>query len=334
MSDLMPTASPARRPWHALLILVLGVWLALLAPALSAQEVGLAARVNGVAITVFRLERYFEDYLREQGRNVATLRSPAAYKRLKREALERLIVRELLVQEAARRGLVVTDDEVAAARFRVMAGYKEPQAFHRRLAEAGFSDAIFDEHLRQDLLAQQALAALAGDSEPDADTVSQAYQAQRERFIWPEQVRVRHILVRVAAGAGPQAWEQARQRLQAVAARIADGADFAVMARAYSDDASHERGGDLGFLARGRRPNAFEELAFGLAVGELGGPVQTSEGWHLIRVEARRPEQEMPESQAQALIRQQLVGQRRAMAESAAVQALWQGAQIQVLLPL
>ena len=61
MSDLMPTASPARRPWHALLILVLGVWLALLAPALSAQEVGLAARVNGVAITVFRLERYFED---------------------------------------------------------------------------------------------------------------------------------------------------------------------------------------------------------------------------------------------------------------------------------
>lgn len=213
-----------------MLTLVLCVWLALIAASLSAQEVGLAARVNGVAITVFRLERYFEDYLREQGRNVATLRSPAAYKRLKREALERLIVRELLVQEAARLGLEVTDDEVAAARSRVMAGYREPQAFHRRLEEAGFSDATFAEHLRQDLLAQQALVALADHAEPDADTVRQAYQEQRERFV--------------------------------------------------------------------------------------------------------RPEQAMPEAQALVLVRRQLVEQRRALAEAQAVQALWQKAQIQVLLPL
>jgi len=319
---------------RGMLAVALASGLALSAPRLPAQEPGVAARVNGEAISVFRLERYFEDYLREQGRNLGTLRSPAAYKRLKREALERLIARELLAQEASRRGLGVPDAEVAAARARVAAGYKTPEAMRRRLAEAGFSDATFDDYLRRDLMAQRALAALAGASEPDAEAVRQAYQDHRERFTQPEQVRARHILARVAAGASPDEWAQARQRLTALAGRLAAGEDFAALARAHSDDASREQGGDLGFFPRGRMVPAFEAVAFGLAPGEVGGPVETAYGWHLIRVEERRPAQAMPEDQALALVRRQLAVQQRVRAEAAAVQGLWAGARIEVLLAL
>lgn len=159
---------------------LLALLLALAAPPLRAQEPGIAARVNGVEISVFRLERYFEDYLRERGRNLATLRSPAAYQRLKRDALERLVLRELLVQEAARRGLAVADHEVAAARARLVSGYKTAQAFRRRLDEAGFSEAAFDDYLRQELAAERALSLLAQSMEPDAATPQQRVTAEQQ----------------------------------------------------------------------------------------------------------------------------------------------------------
>lgn len=153
---------------------------ALAAPPLQAQEHGTAARVNGVEISVFRLERYFEDYLRERGRNLATLRSPAAYKRLKRDALDRLIVRELLVQEATRRGLAVADHEVAAAHARLASGYKTPQAFRRRLDEAGFSEAAFDDYLRQELAAERTLSSLIDHMEPHPATPQQRVMAEQQ----------------------------------------------------------------------------------------------------------------------------------------------------------
>lgn len=318
--------------------LALTLTLLLPTPPLQAQEQGIAARVNGVPITVFRLERYFEDYLREQGRNLATLRSPAAYKRLKRDALERLIVRELLVQEARQRGIAVTDDELATARDRVVAGYKTREAFHRRMREAGFTEATFDDYLRQDLMAERALAALTAlttGSEPDAATVQQFYDENRARFVMPEQVRARHILIRVADGAAQEEREQARQRASALAARIAAGDDFVALARHHSgDEASRDQGGDLGLFPRGRMLPAFEAVAFELAPGELGGPVETRYGWHLIRVEARLAAQAMPEAEALTLIRRQLAAQRRVMAERQALQALRDRASVEVQVSL
>lgn len=305
--------------------------LAMTAPRLLAQEQGIAAQVNGVPITVFRLERYFEDYLREQGRNLTTLRSPAAYKRLKRDALERLIVRELLVQEATRRGIAVADHELAAARDRIAAGYKTPEAFHRRMREAGFTEATFDDYLRQDLMAERALASLTGHSEPDAATVQQVYQENRARFVRPEQVRARHLLIRVAAGASPEAREQAHQRSVALAGRAAAGEDFAALARRYSEDeASRDRGGDLGAFPRGRMLPVFEAVAFGLAPGEMSGPIETSYGWHLIRVEERHAAQALPEADALALIRQRLAAQHRVRDEQQALQALRARASVEV----
>lgn len=152
------------KAWRGLLrglVLLAGL---LLAPAAAAQETGVAARVNGVEISNFRLERYFDDFLKQRGRNLGTIRHPQAYKRLKREALARLIDRELLTQEAERRGIAIPAAEVAAAREQVAAGFKSRETFRLRLGDAGFDEARFDDYLRRDLMAQRALAALVGEA--------------------------------------------------------------------------------------------------------------------------------------------------------------------------
>jgi peptidyl-prolyl cis-trans isomerase SurA len=102
-----------------------------------------------------------------------------------------------------------------------------------------------------------------------------------------EQVRARHILVRLSEIVGEQ---EARRRLDGMRRRIATGADFAEVARSQSEDASSARGGDLGWLSPGDTVPEFEQAMMALAPGEVSQPVRSPFGWHLIQVLERRKE--------------------------------------------
>jgi len=65
--------------------------------------------------------------------------------------------------------------------------------------------------------------------------------------------------------------------------KLAEGADFADLARAHSSCPSKQQGGNLGPFGRGMMVKPFEDAAFGLEVGALSEPVQTQFGWHLIQ---------------------------------------------------
>lgn len=101
-----------------------------------------------------------------------------------------------------------------------------------------------------------------------------------------EQTRARHILVRTDELISD---ELARETLRDLRARIEEGADFADLAREYSDDpGSASRGGDLGWVEAGEMVPEFERAMDELGPGEIGGPVQTAFGWHLVQVIERR----------------------------------------------
>ncbi|MFK7999637.1 MAG: peptidylprolyl isomerase [Polyangiales bacterium] len=104
-----------------------------------------------------------------------------------------------------------------------------------------------------------------------------------------EKVHTRHILVRYAGArsAGDDIERsQDEARAAAVALRglaAAEGADFEALAREHSEDASAERGGDIGSVGRGRMAAAYEEAAFALSVGAVSEVVETEFGFHLIQ---------------------------------------------------
>lgn len=116
---------------------------------------------------------------------------------------------------------------------------------------------------------------------------------------------VRHILLKTSEVLNDA---DARQRLLALRQRIESGEDFSLLARAHSDDkGSAIKGGDLGFVERGALVPAFEEAMDKLKDGEIGEPVQTQFGWHLIQVlgrERKDDAQDMKRAQArEALFR-------------------------------
>jgi peptidyl-prolyl cis-trans isomerase D len=127
----------------------------------------------------------------------------------------------------------------------------------------------------------------------DLPRVQRHYDERRSEFDQPEQIRARHVLVRIPSGPDPdpaKAEAEARARIEQAAARIRGGEPFEKVAADVSEDpGSKATGGDLGFFPRGRMVPAFEEAAFGLEVGKVSEPVRSSYGFHLIRVEEKRP---------------------------------------------
>lgn len=128
--------------------------------------------------------------------------------------------------------------------------------------------------------------------EARADRIRALHEERADAYHQPERVRARHVLVKLEEDASEAEEEVARERAAAIRARLRDGADFAELARAESDDAgTREQGGDLGFFERGQMVAPFEEAAFALEPGVLSEPVRSPFGFHVIRVEEHRPEE-------------------------------------------
>ena len=126
---------------------------------------------------------------------------------------------------------------------------------------------------------------IAAGIKADDEELRALFEAEPDRFVTPEKREISHILISVLSDAGTDEVAQARNRLVALANRIAEGESFEDIARVGSDDlGSAAAGGTLGFIERGMMVPEFEEAAFALALDQVSGPVRSNFGWHLIKV--------------------------------------------------
>ncbi len=131
----------------------------------------------------------------------------------------------------------------------------------------------------------------------------EAYYEQRADDLAREERRASHILVEDDADA-EQTLADIRERLQA-------GESFADLAKEFSvDTVSAKEGGDLGYAGRGVYDEAFEEALFALEEGEVSGPVKTSFGVHLIRLDDVRRSEVPPLAEIEQQLRNELARER------------------------
>jgi peptidyl-prolyl cis-trans isomerase SurA len=114
------------------------------------------------------------------------------------------------------------------------------------------------------------------------------------------QTHARHILIRLNEVVSEN---DARNRLTSLKDRIANGADFAELARLQSDDTSAARGGDLGWVTPGDVVPEFERAMDALKTGQVSDPFKTPFGWHIVQVLERR-EQDMSKDRERLAARQ------------------------------
>jgi peptidyl-prolyl cis-trans isomerase C len=141
---------------------------------------------------------------------------------------------------------------------------------------------------RDRVLSDARLAKLDLQNEPTVAAVDaqarRLYQANLAKLEVPAQTRARHILL---ANTGPESLAKAKELITQLRA----GASFEEMAKQHSTDSgSAVRGGDLGFFSDGQMVRPFEEAVSQLkAPGDLSGPVESQFGYHIIKLEERKP---------------------------------------------
>lgn len=136
------------------------------------------------------------------------------------------------------------------------------------------------------------------------EAVRAFYDNRIDQYRTEEERRISHILVEHST-------ENAQQKIEEALAKLQGGADFAEVAKEYSDDTfSAEVGGDLEWIERGMMDENFDEAAFAIEqVGEISGVVETSFGYHIIKLTDLRPGSVTPFEEVKDDVRQQLVEQ-------------------------
>ncbi len=234
---------------------------------------------------------------------------------LEAEALRRVMAAALVEEEAERRGIEPSEEDVLAefesqyADFLKDQGWTE-EDFFAYLEEQGSSFETFKENgldtVEWQLTLDAVKHAVAGPVEPSDEEVALYFDEHRADYATEEQVRASHILLGTsdedllafldehesdyATDDGVPELEDVRDELIAdvraeaerVLAEAVAGADFAELAREHSTGPSGPNGGDLGWFGRGQMVAPFEEAAFALEVGEISGVVETEYGYHII----------------------------------------------------
>ena len=242
------------------------------------------ATVNGTPILARDLQTTLQSLASEQFKARLEDLESEARAELRQMALDRLIARELIYQAALEQGIVAADREVEAEVGRILRQMGNPKDFWHRLQEGGMDEASFLRMVRKDVTVDKMNARLLDEiPEPAERDIEDFFRNHADKVKSPPTVRVRHLLLPCEAGREEEVAAAARELL---ATARAD--NFAEVARRHSACPSAAGGGDLGFVRAEDLDPAFAELAFQMPVGEVGGPVRTPFGYHLLLVEERR----------------------------------------------
>jgi len=140
---------------------------------------------------------------------------------------------------------------------------------------------------------------------PQTD-IQRYYNDNIQQYSTPERVRASHILLNTGGKDEAAVKKQAEELL----AKIKAGADFAELAKKYSEDpGSKEKGGDLDFFGRGQMVPEFEQVAFSLQPGQVSDLVKTQYGFHIIKVVDKQAGSQQTLDQVRAQIQQTLAAQ-------------------------
>ena len=269
-------------------------------PEKKAEEV--AALVNGEPIVAAAVQGEIKGILgrfQEQGRKP----SDAEMVSLRESVLEKMIKLELLNQESKKAGVAVNAADIDNELKGYKKGFADDKAFAKALGEAGITEAELRKQIGKNLAIQKFIdSKFKGKVQVTEQEAKDFYNSNQDKFAQPEMAHARHILI-AAKEKDPKAdRDSKRAKLVKIKKQLKDGADFADLAKQSSDCPSKERGGDLGFFPRGQMVKAFDQVVFKMMPGDTSDIVETEFGYHLIKLEEKKPAKTVSFDEAKAKI--------------------------------
>jgi parvulin-like peptidyl-prolyl isomerase len=218
-----------------------------------------------------RIKRHY------QGEDLAQRLKTAEYM-----ALTKIIERKLQLQEAKAKKVEVSDQEVkqAAEQMKLQGTQVDPsnQQYARSVRDQLLLMKVVDREVRSNVM--------VGESE-----MKRYYQGHRDRFALPEEYMLSQILVRPRS---PDEVDDARTKIRKAMEELKRGEKFEDVALQYSDGPNALQGGRLGLVRQGELLPAIERATAPLVPGGISDIIEYADGFHIIRLEDRKPKQYRP----------------------------------------
>jgi len=280
------------------------------------------ARVNGEPVPKAEFERMLGNPLtRGQLQQELGSKDPDP-RELERLALRKVIHHHLMLQEAARRKITVTTEELDKAIAALRRRFEDLESFGKWMKEQGLDDRALFETIRGDMAAGRVWASLAKGVLVTEEEAQQYYDSHREELLSGEEVRLRIIAVKDKAAAGE------------LLASLQKGTSFRKLARQRSEGLRAAQGGDTGWVDSRTLPEPLTEAVSLLKPGHVGGPLERGPGeFLLIGLEGRRPTRARSLAEARPEIERRLLPARQQAAVTTWLTEQEKKSKIEILSP-
>jgi parvulin-like peptidyl-prolyl isomerase len=232
----------------------------------------------------------------------------AQYNQLKASIVNYLVQNQVIKEKAAELDVSVTDKQFQERMKQIVQQVGGQKKLDKLLEQQAVTQPQLEEQLKSQMLQDAVQQKVYADIKVNDADLQKYFDdpANEAQFNVPESVDARHVLVKTEAEA-----EEVRAMLEA----DNSDANWKKVAKEFSTDpGSKDAGGSLGNFPRGRMVKAFEDVAFGLDVGEVSQPVKTQFGYHVIEVTKKTPGSTQTFEEAKPTIEQQLKSQKQATA--------------------
>jgi peptidyl-prolyl cis-trans isomerase C len=249
-------------------------------------------------------------------------------------ATQRLVEQKLLSQEAARLGIQPNEPRVTQ-----MSQAIERQAGGRDVLDASLAqmgsnyDQVVKMIREMDLVRSLIEQKISPSIQISDEEVKAFYDENPQLFEAEEQVRARHIIFNATLDADTQTTAEARAKAEDAHRRALAGEDFAELARVLSEGPAAPNGGELPPFTREQTAPQFAAAAFALEPGGISPVVRTDFGFHVIKVEEKRPAGTLPLDEVSDHLHSLLEQQRTGEEVAKMVEALADTATITPLAP-
>jgi peptidyl-prolyl cis-trans isomerase C len=271
------------------------------------QKEPAVATVNGVRILMSDLDMEMQKEMRDNP-EIQTSKDLAARRQLRKKVLDYLIDQELIVQEGKKAGLEPQQEQIDTEFGKIKNRFPSQDAFEQVMKKQNMTEERLREIIGCAFIVKNVLEVkIEPLAKPVTDKdVADYYEAHKGEFAEPEEVRARHILIKLSSEASDEEKTYSKKEMQAILEEAKSGADFAELAKKHSQCPSAIRGGDLGYFARGDMVKPFEETAFALEPGQISDIVETEYGYHIIRLEDRKPGRQLELEEVSEEIKKEL----------------------------
>ncbi len=282
------------------------------------------AVVNGTAISEAELERevgkllpktYFHSTVNEE-----------KLAEVKKKALESLIEHTLMYSYAISQGIKATDEEVEDLVEKLADFYGSQKKLEAVLAQNKSDITELRRTIKRDLTLKKLFEAKIEYKLTDED-LKKYYEENKYKFREPEKIKAGLIYVRNDPG-DPKGREKALEKIKKAEEELKSGENFAYVAQTYSNDPTRVKGGDLGFIHRGRLDMDLENIAFSMDANTTSDIIEKDVGYFIIKVDEKKEQNQLAFEDVKERLKTELKSKEEAKREKELLEKLKANAKI------